>query len=469
MIVKILSKTGTFSAVRYNTNKMDRHAGELMRIKNFGILGNAFDLTPEEVKNYLKTFSAANKRVKSPQFHATISCKGREYDKEQLADIAEKWLAKMGYEENPYLIIFHSDTDNNHVHVVSTRVAKDGKKIDDRFDRPRAIRYLDEILKQDIYLRHDEALKSIECYTFSTLPQFKMLLEKMSFTIRENDGILAVWKAGELIKEYSPEELRKMTGSYEKDSKRLAQLRQIIHKYKAVADNTLTVAYQKLPGGRNGRLSGYQSDLTDLLHEKFGLEFIFHSKGDRPPYGYTVIDHKARMVVKGSEVMKLNELLDLKKEPRKASKRDKIVSLISHYNIENPGHVRLLSRFYKVPVHRIKDNDNRIDSQGKESYRKMLDYYLKHHPLVDITLLNITPVKESGTWYLIDAGSLNILNADEVLSENYIGELDENRIFELDYDRSEHNNELNLNVFNNDEDDERVHGRKRRKKKRDIP
>ena len=469
MIVKILSKTATFNAVRYNTNKMDRQAGELMRIKNFGILGNAYNLTPEEVKNYLKAFSASNKRVKSPQFHATISCKGREYDKEQLADIAEKWLAKMGYGENPYIVVFHSDTENNHVHIVSTRVTKDGKKVDDRFDRPRAIRHLDEILKQGIHLKQDTAIKNIESYSVSTLAQFKMLVEKTNFTTQEKDGVLNIYKSGEHVKTYSTEELSKMTASYTKDAKRLVQLRQIIAKYKPKTDSSLVCIYQKLPGNRDGKLNGYQSDLTSLLHEKFGLEFIFHFKGNNTPYGYTVIDHKTKTVFKGSELTKLNELINPKVGPLKSSKRDETAKLLRYFNIETPEHIRLLSRFYKIPVYKIQRNTKELDKEIKDYYRKMLEYYLKNRPLSNIVHLNIVPVKESGKWYLLDAGSLYILNADEILPYNYVSELDEDRILGREYDRSEHNNRLNLNVFTNDEDDERIHGKKRRKKKRDNP
>ncbi|MCE5223124.1 relaxase/mobilization nuclease domain-containing protein, partial [bacterium] len=426
-------------------------------------------LTPEEVKNYLKAFSASNKRVKSPQFHATISCKGREYDKEQLSHIAEKWLTKMGYGENPYIIVFHSDTENNHVHIVSTRVGKDGKKIDDRFDRPRAIRHLDEILKQGNQQTQAAAIRNIESYSFSTLAQFKMLFEKANFSIKEKDGVLYIYKSAEQIKTYSPEELGKMMASYTKDAKRLVQLRQIIAKYKPKTDSSLGCIYQKLPGNRDGKLAGYQSDLTNLLRQRFGIEFIFHFKGNNTPYGYTVIDHKMKLVFKGSELMKLNQLINQNVKPVKSSKKDKMVKLLRHYNIETPEHIRLLSRFYSIPAYRIPNDTQKLDMDVKDHYKKMLDYYLKHRPLSDVAQLNIVPVKESGKWYLLDTGSLHILSADEILPGKYVSELEQGRIQTREFDRFEHNNELNLNVFTNDEDDERIHGRKRRKKKRDNP
>ncbi|WP_423128474.1 relaxase/mobilization nuclease domain-containing protein [Gaoshiqia sp. Z1-71] len=467
MIVKILSKTATFNAVRYNTNKMDRQTGELMRIKNFGILGNVLELTPEEVKNYLKAFSAANKRVKSPQFHAIISCKGREYNKEQLANLAESWLSKMGYGENPYIVVFHSDTENNHVHIVSTRVTKDGKKVDDRFDRPRAIRYLDEILKQDIHQKQANSIKNIESYSFSTLAQFKMLFEKMNFSIQEKDGNLTVWKSGEMIKTYSLDKLNTMAGSYRKDNKRLAQLRQIVHKYKTETDSSLVGVFQKLPGNQDGKLSAYQSDLTDLLHEKFGLEFIFHFKRNHIPYGYTMIDHKNRTVIKGSELMKLSELVDLKAEPRKTSKDIEIANLIRHYNIETPEHASLLARLYKISARKIQKGSKQLNVQTRDDYRKIFDYFLKHRPLTDLARLNIFPIKESGKWYLLDTGSQYILPADDVLPPRHIRELNDYKIDEPVYHHLEDNKRNHLNIFTNDVDDERVYGKERRKKKRE--
>ena len=46
------------------------------------------------------------------------------------------------------------------------------------------------------------------------------------------------------------------------------------------------------------------------MKEKFGVELIFHrANGHETSYGYTVIDHATKQVFKGSDILKLSELL----------------------------------------------------------------------------------------------------------------------------------------------------------------
>jgi len=79
-----------------------------MRIKNFESW-KCYALAPEEEKNYLKTFFSFNPRVKLPQFHTTFHARP-EYNKEQLADLAENGH-QMGYGGKPNIVVFHSDTE----------------------------------------------------------------------------------------------------------------------------------------------------------------------------------------------------------------------------------------------------------------------------------------------------------------------------------------------------------------------
>jgi len=128
MIVRILSNSATFNGVSYNTDKVDSGKGELMQAANFGALHGLDEWKPEDYKNYFKMISGVNKRVTGPQFHAVISAKGKEYNKQDLTLIAGQWLEQMGYSKQPFLIVSHNDTENNHVHIVSTRIGRDGKK-----------------------------------------------------------------------------------------------------------------------------------------------------------------------------------------------------------------------------------------------------------------------------------------------------------------------------------------------------
>ncbi|SHM93001.1 relaxase/mobilization nuclease domain-containing protein [Mucilaginibacter sp. OK098] len=259
MIVKILSSSAKFSGVVYNTSKIDRNKGELMRVANFGSLEGLSRLRPQDYINYFQMIASQNTRIKKPQFHAVLSAKGRNYSSKELTEIAVSWLDKMGYGKQPYLIVYHKDTDNNHVHVVSVRVDKQGKKINSAYEKLRAIGNLKEVLGIDKALG----------YRFSTRAQFFMVMESLALPGKEVDE----------------KTIHERINNYERPAQRIAELRELFRQLK------------------------HRPDFKDFLSNTYQVEVLFHSAEGKQPYGYSIIDHSQKMVFKGSEVLPLKELL----------------------------------------------------------------------------------------------------------------------------------------------------------------
>lgn len=324
MVVKILSSSATFKGVSYNTNKVDQNKGELMKVKNFGPLQALDRLGPADFINYLKMVSAQNKRVKSPQFHVAISAKGRSHNKDQLTEIAEKWLSKMGYSQQPYLIIFHKDTDNNHVHIVSTRIDKAGLKISSAFEKRRAIQNLYNIIEIDPKLVAAKDLKNTLLYKFSSIAQFKMILESRGYAINEKNGKFDLFKFGDKVASTTKEEVsERINSNVQKENitdaqstknaetlKRLKQLSGIFHKYSTIYDTTLFNKTIPLPGGLKKETNSHNSLFREFFKNEMNIDIIFHSKNGLTPYGYSVVDHKDGNVFKGGEIMPLGEMLN---------------------------------------------------------------------------------------------------------------------------------------------------------------
>lgn len=259
MIVKILPPVAGFTGVNYNTRKIDSNKGELMKIKNFGPLQGLGQLRPKDYIHYLKAVSSVNRNVRLPQFHAVISAKGKAYDKVQLTEIAENWMKEMGYGEQPYLIVFHKDTGNNHVHVVTTRVGRDGKKISSAYEHLRAQRNMTRVLGYDFALR----------YQFSTRAQFFMILESRGFPGTDPNE----------------QQISERTEAYALNKNHAAGIALLLLQHR------------------------HDRELPSLMKEKYDIELLFHAAEGKRPYGYSIIDHQARIVFKGSEVLPLRELL----------------------------------------------------------------------------------------------------------------------------------------------------------------
>lgn len=402
MRAKILSSTSTFNGVSYNTAKTQNSRGELMKFRNFGYLQNSRDVSPDELKTFLKAHSNRNSLVKDKQFHAMISCKGKEYGKGELTKIAEEWLHKMGYGDNPYLIVYHSDTKNNHVHLVSSRINADGKKIKDSMERVKTQAFINEIMKMDPKRECGQLLQDLRSFNLSTLSQAKLFLETRGFGIRENGTIWELFKYGTKQGELCVGEIEKQAQSYLPNSDRIIQLKAIFGKYRSIYNSEPIAVFEPLKGNRQGKQIGYRSEWSEYLKEKFGLEIIYHGKEGKAPYGYTILDHSQKQILKGSEVLSLREIS--KKETEQKVRKTTVSSLSDKGVFENLNNTKdVLFGFRK--------------SNGEKNLRLRLMAAIEEYSTLDQGLtaqrLKVMPFEDK--LYLLDTASNYFIDLKAVL------------------------------------------------------
>jgi hypothetical protein len=487
MTVKILSSTSSFNGVSYNTNKTQTSKGELMKFKNFGYLQHSDNVTPEEMKTFLKVHSNRNKKVKDKQFHAVISCKEREYTKIELTKIAEGWLQKMGYGANPYLIVFHSDTKNNHVHMVSSRIGTDGRKIKDNMERVRGQKAINEIMNRDVHRECQRTINDLKSYSFSTVSQAKLFLENSGYSLKEEQDTLKLYKYGIFQGQIPQLQIAEKLSAYSIDKQRQMQLKAIIDKYLKVYTSEPSPVFEPVRGNRIGKQVGYRSELSDFLKDKFGLVFIYHGKEGKDPYGYTIIDHKAKIIFKGSEIYPLKKLMVGRAEGKIqvvsfACQEDKDVYLESTGNneaifrfkgIQDPStyRLKLLSSLRDfASVHQglahfqleIKAFKNKLFLQDpKERLFTSLESILKNDEYDRFALLWKVPQIDVQTE---PNDRQTVIGSRQDLLDFPSEDLSTTR----HYPEEEMHKATNLHAslsINDDIDDEAIHGRDRRKKR----
>ena len=304
MVVVVLKAATSFAGIDYNERKNEEGKSELLVAENFAM--NPDNLKKSDYIAYMESVCRTNPAVKAKQFHAVISCKGREYSAEDLKNVALQYINKMGYGNNPYMIYFHSDTENNHVHIVSTRVQKNGQKVKDNMEAVRSQKVINQIMNVDLALKAKDDISKYMEFSFSTVQQYKLLLEQSGWKLREKDGLLILYKGGEKHASIQLEQIKDKAKQYTPDEERRKQITALLFKYKQGLSYT---------------------ELQTLMKDKFGINLVFHTgKGHTKPYGYTLIDYRNKRVLKGGEVMDLKELLV---EPNKQAKVEHCNSIIN--------------------------------------------------------------------------------------------------------------------------------------------
>ena len=358
MIVKKLGMVagGGFPGAGYNERKVAEGVARLMAMENVdAAMRHKVELLHEagfdcagEIEKYLKERSRTYGNTKTTrfQFHIAASVKGQAMSAEELTNFARQLMAEAGYGRQPYFVYYHHDTDNHHVHILSTRIQPNGFPIPDHHDYARLNAAANRILSSDI--KRD--IQRMFSYGYLTEGQFANIIRSHGYKFERVEDRYVLFRGGVKAATISLSEIERHI-SQENDTRkeRAKQLRAIIRKYKAEIVDGKVQNVENVKGhkgqkkkfvrrkvnpdirkikGANGKTLSQEeqrhlSDLLDILKTKFGIDIHFQKDRNGDVRGYGIVDHNRKMALDGSKVMKLSELIDFaQKQERKASPLD---------------------------------------------------------------------------------------------------------------------------------------------------
>lgn len=128
MVAKIKSGKSLIGALNYNENKVKTGKAEL--IGSSGYAKNYDTLTFYDKLFRLKDLAERNIRTRTNALHLSLNFDLTEkLDTDKLVNIADEYMKRIGFENQPYLIYKHFDAGHPHIHIVSTNIEADGIRI----------------------------------------------------------------------------------------------------------------------------------------------------------------------------------------------------------------------------------------------------------------------------------------------------------------------------------------------------
>lgn len=148
MIAKIGKGENLWGALTYNQQKVDNENGTVLLTNKIPDLWDR----PYSVKffhQYFEPYLIANNKTEKPVRHISLNPDPNDkVDDKDYREMAQQYMQEMGYGSQPYVVFKHTDIDRTHIHIVTTCVQIDGKKISDRYDHPRSMEACRKLEKQ---------------------------------------------------------------------------------------------------------------------------------------------------------------------------------------------------------------------------------------------------------------------------------------------------------------------------------
>ena len=332
MIAKIGKGSNMCGAILYNQQKVDKENGAVLLLNK---IPDTMDgrYSASYFNQCFEPYLSANIKTEKTVRH--ISLNPDPTDKvsdEQFAEMARVYMERMGYGNQPYIVFKHTDIDRSHIHIVSTCVGIDGKKIPDDYDHPRSMaicrdleqkynlhkateieqKQNDKIFKPVNYQTGDikSQIASVvrhlpKYYRFSTMGGYNALLSLFNITAEEVKGERNGQTVNGLVYVALDQNGNKASNPFKaslfgKDAG-VAQLQKHFEQSKekmktnparSVLKNTIELAIHT---------TNSETDFKKQLVEQ-GVNTVVHRNDSGRIYGITFIDNGNRTVWNGSQL-----------------------------------------------------------------------------------------------------------------------------------------------------------------------
>ena len=158
MIAKINTGASIFGALEYNQDKIKE--GQAKVILQNNMIENYTGDPNSDLHFALRSFEPyliANRRTEKPVVHISLNPDPKDcLSDEQYAQLAQDYMDKMGFGNQPFIVYKHEDIDRRHLHIVTVRVDENGKKISDSYEK---LRSMDACRELEIKYKLHPALK----------------------------------------------------------------------------------------------------------------------------------------------------------------------------------------------------------------------------------------------------------------------------------------------------------------------
>lgn len=322
----------------YNENKVKAGVAECIGAGNYPIDPDKMSLSMK-LNRFLKQMEL-NENVKRNSVHISLNFDVSESHLSQgkLLSIAEDYMEKIGFGKQPYLVYQHYDAGHPHIHLVTTNVQADGKRIDLHHLGIRKSEPARKAIEKEFGLVAAEAQKKQENYKLKPVSVSKALYGKSQTKMAIQNVLEAVLSQ---YKYASLPELNAVLKQYNviaergTEDSRVYQTGGLLYRVLDAAGNPIGVPIKaslfynkptlkflevkfkenepkrmpykiRIRNAIDMALLGKRPTLLELIKalEKQGIHMALRTNETGMVYGITYVDHQTKSVFNGSALGK---------------------------------------------------------------------------------------------------------------------------------------------------------------------